>query len=254
MASVGTGTARGDADPAPPEGRVARNRRRRSDAFLAAGLHIVTEEGIEALTMARLAAELDTAPGAVYRYFASKQDLMAAIEASAIGQLQRSHDASVTPVAESVGSRVDDDADLVRLVVLSRWLCAAAALYPEEVRLLQLVSSRRTATLTPDAAQGLAPTILALVAAVSTTIDAASRSGAIGPGDGLARAIMWLTAFGGVSVADDLEEYVPSVLGGGRLARQLNVDLLVGWGAAPDAITRIDAVIDAVADDEALAR
>lgn len=242
------------AEPAPPEGRVARNRRRRSDAFVAAGLHIVTEEGIEALTMARLAAELDTAPGAVYRYFASKQDLMAAIEATAIGRLQRSHDESVAPVADEVVPLVDEDPELVRLVVLARWLCAGAARYPEEVRLLQLVSSRRTATLTPDAARGLAPTILHLVAAVSTTIEAAASAGAIGPGNGLARAIMWLTAFGGVTVADDLEQHVPDILGGGRLARQLNVDLLVGWGADAAAIARIDAAIDRAATEDELAR
>lgn len=242
------------AEEAPPEGRVARNRRRRTDAFLAAGLHIVTEEGIEALTMARLAAELDTAPGAVYRYFDSKQDLMAAIEANAIESLQRSHDASIGPVAEQVAAQLDEPDALIRLVVLGRWLCSAAQRYPEEVRLLQLVSARRSATLTPDAAQNIAPSILNLVAAVAGTIEAATQAGIVGPGDSLGRAIMWLTAFGGVSVADDLEQYVPAVLGGGRLARQLNADLLVGWGTSPDALTRVEAVVDEVTADDPLAR
>jgi Bacterial regulatory proteins, tetR family len=53
-------------------GRVARNRQRRSDEFQRAGLRIVTEEGFEALTMSRLADELDTAVGSVYHYFPSK--------------------------------------------------------------------------------------------------------------------------------------------------------------------------------------
>ena len=242
------------ADAVPAEGRVARNRRRRSDAFLAAGLHIVTEEGIEALTMARLAAELDTAPGAVYRYFASKQDLMAAIEATAIGSLQRSHDASVGVVTDAVAAQLDEPEALIRLVVLGRWLCSGAQRYPQEVRLLQLVSARRTSTLTPDAAQNIAPSIMNLVLAVAGTIEGATDAGIVGPGDALARAIMWLTAFGGVSVADDLEQYVPSILGGGRLARQLNADLLVGWGADPAAMARVDAVVDAVSADEVLAR
>jgi AcrR family transcriptional regulator len=241
-------------EPVPTEGRVARNRRRRTDAFLAAGLHIVTEDGIEALTMARLAAELDTAPGAVYRYFASKADLMAAIEANAIDQLQRSHDASVEPVAELVDERVDDAPAIVRLVTLGRWFCAAAQRYPEEVRLLQLVSARRSSTLTPEGAAGIAPSVLTLLAAVSATIDDAIDTGVIRPGDGLVRAIMWLMAFGGVAAAEDLEEYMPEVLGGGRLARELNVDLLVGWGASADAVARIEAVIDEVAAGESLAR
>jgi hypothetical protein len=85
---------------------------------------------------------------------------------------------------------------------------------------------------------------MSLVMAVSDTIDDAVTAGEIRPGDGLARAIVWLMAFGGVFAADDLEQYVPGVLGGGRLVRQLNVDLLVGWGAAPHAVQRIEAAVD----------
>jgi AcrR family transcriptional regulator len=62
------GSARPEQDgTAADGGRVARNRRRRAQAFLALGLRIVAEEGIEALTMARLTGELDTAAGTIYR-------------------------------------------------------------------------------------------------------------------------------------------------------------------------------------------
>jgi AcrR family transcriptional regulator len=235
-----------DTDARPAEGRVARNRRRRTEAFLAAGLRIATDEGLEALTMARLADELDTAVGSVYRYFASKAELMGAIEAHAIDRLQRSHDASVAPLADAVAARVDDSAALVRLVALGRWFCAAAELFPEEVRLLQLVSSRRTSSVSPEAIDGILPSAMSLVLAISNPINEAAEAGALRPGNPLARAIMWLTAFGGVVVADDLEKYVPDVLGGLRLARQLNVDLFVGWGASLDVVERIEAAIDAL--------
>ncbi|HMG44693.1 MAG TPA: helix-turn-helix domain-containing protein [Acidimicrobiales bacterium] len=233
-------------------GRVARNRRRRSEAFLTAGLRIVTEEGIDALTMARLADELDTAVGSVYRYYSSKDELVAAIQAHAIGRLHRSHDLSVEQVAAAVSARLagaegTDSPALVRLVVLGRWFCGAAERYPEEVRLLQMVSARRTSTLTPAAAAGLVPSTMSLVAAVGSTIDAAADAGDLRPGDGIGRAIVWLMAFGGVFAADDLERYVPGVLGGGRLVRQLNVDLIVGWGAPPDAVERIEQAVDALA-------
>jgi len=227
-----------------PEGRVARNRQRRSEAFLTAGLRIVTEDGIDALTMARLADELDTAVGSVYRYYSSKDELVAAIQGHAIGRLHRSHDASVEALADAVAAHLaapPPPLELVRLVVLGRWLCGAAEHYPEEVRLLQMVSSRRSSTLSPAAAQGLVPSTLALLTAVSSTIDAA-----VGADDGVGRAIVWLMAFGGVVVADDLEQYLPGVLGGGRLLRLLNADLLVGWGAPRADVERIEAAVDAV--------
>jgi AcrR family transcriptional regulator len=264
------------ADPAPAtEGRVARNRRRRAEAFLAAGLRIATEEGLEALTMARLADALDTAVGSVYRYYSSKDELIAAIQANAVEQLHRSHDRSVEPVAAEVAERLAGSADspdaadqpdtagpagpgasaaLVRLVVLGRWFCAAAEHYPEEVRLLQLVSSRRTPTHTREGAAALLPSTLSFVAAVGGTIEAATAAGDLRPGPALGRAVMWLTAFGGVFVADDLGQYLPSVLGGGRLVRQLNADLLVGWGAPLDAVQHIERAIDSLPETAPLVR
>ena len=245
------------AEPAPARietGRVARNRQRRTQAFLAAGLRIVTEEGLDALTMARLADELDTAVGSVYRYFASKQELIAAIQAGVLEELHGSHDRSVEPLVEAVSAHVEESDALVRLVVLGRWFCAAGDRYPEEVRLLQMVSSRRASSLaTGDAAALLAPT-MSLVAVVSGTIDAAIKAGDLRDGAALARAIVWMTAFGGVFVADDLEQYVPDLLGGGRLVRQLNADLFAGWGADPAASARIDEAIDALDGSPPLAQ
>jgi AcrR family transcriptional regulator len=236
-----------EAEATPIEGgRVARNRRRRSEAFLTAGLRIVTEEGVEALTMSRLAKELDTAVGSVYRYYASKDELVAAIQANAIDKLHRSHDLSVDALVAAVGEQVDEPAELVRLVALGRWFCAAAEVYPEEVRLLHMVSARRSSAMLPDTAAGLLAPTMELVAAVTATIDAAAAAGRLRPDDALARAILWLTAFGGVFVADDLAMHVPEVLGGGRLVRRLNTDLMVGWGASADAVARIDAAIDAL--------
>lgn len=226
---------------------MARNRQRRSEAFLTAGLRIVTEEGLEALTMVRLADELDTAVGSVYRYYSSKDELVAAIQGHAIGQLHRSHDLGVEPVATAVEAHLAGDSPaLVRLVVLGRWFCAAAEQFPEAVRMLQMVSARRTSTLTPAAAAGLLPSTMSLVVAVRETIDGAVEAGDLRPGDGLARAIVWLMGFGGVFAADDLEQYVPGVLGGGRLLRRLNADLIVGWGASPEGVERIEAAVDAL--------
>jgi AcrR family transcriptional regulator len=233
-------------EPEEPEGRVARNRRRRTEAFLAAGLRIVTDEGIEALTMARLAQELDTAVGSVYRYFGSKGELMAAVEADAIDQLRRSHDEHVPAVVAAVAPQVAEPEVLVRLVVLGRWFCAAADRHPQEVRLLQLISARRSSSVEASALSDLVPAAMSLVLNITGAIDDATRAGVLREGGGLGRAIMWLTAVGGVFVADELERHVPEVLGGGRLIRQLNVDLFVGWGAPLDAIERIESAIDAL--------
>ena len=151
--------------PRPPaSGRVARNRARRSDEFLRAALAIVVDQGFEALTMARLAQEVDTAIGSVYRYYASKDHLLLAVQTSAVEKLTATFAASVPPVVEAVSERL-----------------------PEEDRHL-------------------------------------------------------------------VEHYLPAVLGGGRLARQLSLDLLTGWGADPAGLARVDAAVDAVAATGPLVR
>ena len=234
-------------EPAPKGGRVARNRRRRSDVFLGAALRIVTEEGIEALTMARLAADVDTAIGAVYRYFPSKAHLLAAVQNQAIERLHEDYERTYVPLVEAVNKKMPDHEALVPLVALGRWFVAAADVFPEEVRLLQMISARRSSALPPGGGEAVAPAIMRFLAPIAASISHATEVGVIRPGSELARTIMWLTAFGGVLEADDLEQYVPEILGGGRLARQLNVDLLVGWGADPATVEQIDEATTAAA-------
>jgi AcrR family transcriptional regulator len=46
------------------------------DSVLRAGLRVLREEGIEAVTMRRVAAELDTGPASLYVYVRNRQDLL----------------------------------------------------------------------------------------------------------------------------------------------------------------------------------
>jgi AcrR family transcriptional regulator len=232
---------------------VARNRQRRTDAFLRAGLRIVTEEGFEALTMSRLAGELDTAVGSMYHYFPSKGHLITAIQAQAIERLADSLERSVDPVVEAVAAATGDAPTLVRLVTVGRWFCAAADVLPEEVRLLQMINARRSSVL-EGGGDVLLPSTLALLTGIAAAVEAAEAAGAIRPGPALARTVAWAAALGGTLAADDLARYLPGIAGDGQLARQLNADLCAGWGADVAAVARIDRAVDEAARSIPLAR
>lgn len=233
-------------DPAPgPSLRVARNRQRQADRFLDAALRITVDLGFEALTMARLADEVDAAVGTVYRYYPSKADLMEAVQGRAIERLAGSFDRHVPATVVAVQPEVGLAArPLVPLVAIGRWACAAAVVLPEEVRLLQMVAARRTTASGPEGGVRLIPVVMDFVGRVVSVIDAAATDGVIDDGPALARGIMWLTGLGGVLEADDLEQYLPEVLGEQRLARQFLVDLVVGWGAVRADVVAVDAAID----------
>ncbi len=74
----------------PPTTAAVRRRARRSEDFLAAAMELVEAEGIEGLTIARLAQKLGLAVGAMYRYFPSKDDLLSALEVRALDDYTRS--------------------------------------------------------------------------------------------------------------------------------------------------------------------
>src|SRR5690348_18429680 len=73
------------------EGRRARNRLARHAAYLGTARRLVRAEGLDALTMQRMAAELDCAVGTIYTYFPSKSALVAEVQREAIDRLTTSY-------------------------------------------------------------------------------------------------------------------------------------------------------------------
>ena len=205
--------------------------------------------------MAKLAEAVDAAVGSVYRYYPSKAELLSAMRGQAIERLTLSFDDSVPALIARIEPLVAPDRRAhVPLAVLGRWACAAAAMLPEEVRLLPMVSARRTSAVGPGAGTQLVPVILEFLERVVDLVAAASDDGVVSPEPAGPRAIVWLTALGGVLEIDDLEQYRPDLVGGQRLARQLTVDLYCGWGADRGTLLAIDAVIDEIEREGPLAR
>ncbi|WP_217349221.1 TetR/AcrR family transcriptional regulator [Polaromonas sp. C04] len=67
------------AEPAEPEGRVARRQRRNREALIRAASVVMTEKGVDAATMLEIAERADVGAGTVYNYFKSKDELAIAV-------------------------------------------------------------------------------------------------------------------------------------------------------------------------------
>src|SRR5215204_997252 len=72
-------------------GRRARNRLARHRSYLRAAQVIVARDGVEGLTMQRVADHLDCAVGTIYTYFPSKSALIAELQRTAIEKLTSSY-------------------------------------------------------------------------------------------------------------------------------------------------------------------
>ena len=67
---------------------MARKSQLSKERILAAAGKVVADEGLDALSMRRLAQELDVWPMSVYRYFQDKDELLDAVAASAAGEFE----------------------------------------------------------------------------------------------------------------------------------------------------------------------
>ncbi|MGH9139127.1 MAG: TetR/AcrR family transcriptional regulator [Acidimicrobiales bacterium] len=208
-------------------GRRAQNRIDRHEAFLAAAKHVAFVEGLGALTMQRLAAEVDCAVGTAYTYFPSKSALVAEVQREAIETLNASCE-------RFLATLVDDP--LTHLVGLGQFWVDTFEVFPEEARLLQMLMSETSPTVSDDDVSRVLPAALGLLDHARRAFEAAAAQGALGPGDAMERTVVLAAALNGVLLLDHVARVDPTLFDGRRLARSVARDLLVSWGADATAL------------------
>lgn len=230
------------ATPAPTEGRRARNRRERERAYLDAAMDIAGREGVRALTMQRLADATGAAVGTVYTYFPSKGALVAELQRESIERLTRSYHHTRDRSGAILADWKDPKAEAVaRLLVFGRFWIASADALPHESRFLHSLIGEVEETVPPEEFHRVAPVALDLLKEAAGEVVAAGAVGAIEVDDPMDVVIRWAAALTGVLLTTNLAPLNPRAFDGRRLAPVLQRDLLAGWGAPRDLVTRAEA-------------
>lgn len=249
----------------PLTGRRAQNRANRHEQILTASAAIVTEVGIEDLTMQAVAERVGCAVGTIYTYFDSKSALVVALQIEAIETLMETFEASASAWNEEFEETQLDEhlAALTRLVCFGRLFVAARHVHPREFELLQiLISTRRPVTTNEDAQQTM-PHSIALIATFLNLLDEAVALGVIKQGadeigdTSVNRTVRWAGSMNGVllvaNVTSDPE--LRSTLGltpAEHQSRILAQDLLLAWGADPELLQRAVTVADQMVEHNRL--
>jgi AcrR family transcriptional regulator len=243
--------------PSKPEaiGRRERNRLARHRSYLDTALHLATTEGLAAVTMQRLADELDCAVGTVYTYFPSKGALVAEVQREAIDRLAASYLVLVGELdARLPASEPVEVATLTHVLAVARFFIDADITYPEETRLLQILMSA-TEPAMPDAdATRVVPSAMRLLGYAHDRIVAAVDAGSLAAGDASDRTVTLAAAVSGVLQVGRLARWDAELLDGHRLANAFVDDLLTGWGAEVGALAAADAHVVALRATGPLAR
>lgn len=238
-----------DAPPHAATGRRARNRRERERSYLEAAMEIAGREGIRALTMQRLADEVDAAVGTVYTYFPSKGALFAELQREAIERLTASYHL-IRDRSEEVLAAASMDEQTVavaRLAVFGRFWVAAAISLPQEASFLHALISESEQLIPDEERHRVMPAATALLGEARTCVEEAAVIGAIGVHDPMNLVIRWAAALTGALLTGNLKALNPDAFDGQRLAINLQHDLLVGWGASAGQVGQALDHVDALA-------
>jgi AcrR family transcriptional regulator len=246
-----------EVDAPAATGRRARNRIEKERAYLAAAMEIAGRDGLRALTMQRLADEVDAAVGTVYTYFPAKGALVAELQREAIERLTESYHL-IRDRSDAVLGGWDDQvaAAVARLCVFGRFWVATVDTFPQEAAFLHALISESEQMVPPEEHYRVMPAALILLNEARACVAAAAEAGAIddlGGTDPMDIVIRWAAALTGVLLTTNLAPLNPRAFDGLRLARVLQRDLLLGWGAPRSAVDRAEAHVAALEAEGSLA-
>jgi len=225
-------------------GRRARNRVARYDQLLAAASEIVTEVGLDGLTMQGVADRVDCAVGTIYTYFDSKSALVAALQIAAIQTLISSYHRSAERWDESLADTDEAVASLVRFIAFGQLFVAGPIVHPREFELLQMLITSRHRVVTFDDSRAVVPHALTLINEAKVLLDSAVAAGALTedpdrPGsDSTSRTLRWAGGLDGALLVANAGNRTTlsgsaEVFNAPTLSQRLTEDLLLAWGAPP---------------------
>jgi AcrR family transcriptional regulator len=210
-------------DTNQPTTRRQRKRQERKAAFVDIAYVIVENEGLDRLTMPKLAKEADVAVGGLYRYFDGKEALIAALQIRA----SRSFVDFVDRRLEALGAA--GPLDVVRAIVMawSEFLTES----PEEHFLLDSSLSSPAVLLSDEDALEVAQGLRPVFQRCATALGEAARLGLLEKGDAQLRTHALWAAVHGVGHFTKRNRLLPERLHAARVREELIRTLLVGWGA-----------------------
>lgn len=209
-------------------GRVKRKQEARKAAILDTALRLAHEEGRPGLAIGRIAEESDYTPGALYRYFESREALMAELQDHAQRNILA---ALMKEIPKWMAKGSGDVAALYRLLAAADFYVGLKRILPREAALIGLIVGDPGEFQSRQHTQRLNESAAALFAQGQALFQNAEATGALPKGDGRERAlIFWSTLHGATQIwkLDKVEPNLKEPRYYGVLAARA---LLAGWGA-----------------------
>lgn len=210
----------------PRERRHDHNHRR----ILETAMAMVEEGGFGALSVNKLAEAVDYTPGALYRYFGSKDALLAQLLAQILDEVRRDLESALARLPERTSP-------LGRVVALAHGYRAFARREPHRFGLLAMsLAEPRVLLGEPASARPVVAGILAALEPLAAALRQAAEAGLLDQGDEAERAICVFALLQGLLPLRKRSATVPKLLDVDWLATRGVRALLLGFGAKARAV------------------
>jgi AcrR family transcriptional regulator len=222
----------------PAHGKRAQRRAQRREDVLDAAMRIIVGEGLGAMTIQRLAKATGASVGGLYRYYESKESVIAALQLRAIGVFAEVQRGELARGAEYLASRSSNlhphAASLFSALVSITSYLRFERRDPERHRLFDAFLSASEALLPDAAAQEVDAAVRPLIASIAARLDDAADCGALGPSDGVQRTYVVWAAMHGLDHFRKRDRIMPTQLRVSALREQTLLALFAGWGGDRD--------------------
>lgn len=214
----------------------ARRRAKRRQSILDTALELIGTHGLDGLTVHALATALDLTPGALYRYFKSKDEILVALAVHVVTSLRDSFAAAASSMDAAL---TDTDASPAIKALAPLWLvCDVYGTLgedrPHQFQLLSLLlGTPKPIVETSTARAGVMPTFQ-LLGELAMRFDAAAAAGAFTPALAIERVILLWSSLHGMLERRKLNRLVAQPFDLEHLTTELVKTLFVGWGAHRD--------------------
>lgn len=212
---------------------------RRAERILAEASQLIVDDGLDEFSLHRLSGRLGYSVGALYRYFPSRDALLAELQRRAIARFtERLEQATnACELCAARGGATTPGWSEAAAIALARLRTAAALVLrqadeaPVDFMLLSLSIGHPRAVLGDEAARTVLATAGALAKLVTELFETAAKVGALQAGDAKRRALAFAGALHGVLQLRKLGRLAPALIDTQGLASETIDALLRGWGA-----------------------
>ena len=219
-------------------GRVEQKREARTSAILDEAMAILAAEGLEALTLGRLARALDYVPAALYRYFDSKDALLAALQRRAVTTIHRGLREAERANEEVAAGASPGVAILAKLLGSARFYLGLPRTDPEAAFLVALLMGDPRPLLSDEESRRTAPLLLGLLGDVEAMFRTAEGCDVLSKGDSVVRTLAFWAALSGALSLEKARRIAPALPSTEQIGGAAVKALLMGWGAASSDVER----------------